>query len=187
MMRRIRIAAAIGLAGLYAASCSRAAEPVEDRSAGDETPAVTPVDTPPVEAPTLGALAQADIEAGLGEEPGCSLIQDGRNLLSAIEGDAIAKPYGTVRHFEFADSGEGEAATDGQAGMARAEGDSEEPDADLEEGGRFVAGTISVAIVPTEPREEQIGAVRFRQVAVTVRERGVEAPARFAAEWHCGA
>ncbi|MCA1750149.1 MAG: hypothetical protein LC634_11715, partial [Sphingomonadales bacterium] len=87
---------------------------------------------------------------------------------SAVEGDAIAKPYGTLRHFEFAGAGE-------ETGL----------DA-LREGGNFTAGAIAIAVTPAEGEGEQIGEVTVREAEVVFSEEGQPGVQTLEATWQCG-
>lgn len=126
---------------------------------------LTPVDEPPeIEAPVLAPLSFTDIEAELEAGAGCSVVADGKALLVAIDGDAIAQPYGTLRHFEF--DGEFEA---------------------LGDGGSFTAGVITIVVEPEEGEGEQIETQLVRPAVVTIREDGQEGEAEIRGEWQCGA
>ncbi|MGJ8537872.1 MAG: hypothetical protein ACSHW2_12015 [Parasphingopyxis sp.] len=135
---------------------------VED---GAEAPQLlTPVDTvPEVAAPELAPISYADIEAELEAGAGCSVEADGKALLVAVEGDAIALPNGTLRHFEF--------------------------DGDLDalwDGGTFTAGVFSITVTPGEGEGEQIEEVRVKPATVVIREEGQDGETEMRAEWHCG-
>ncbi|QLC23791.1 hypothetical protein HFP57_01240 [Parasphingopyxis algicola] len=136
-----------------------------DEAAEDSPQLLTPVDTPPpVELPVLAPISYAVIEAELEAGAGCSVVEDGKALLVAVEGDAIAQPNGTMRHFAF----------DG------------EPDA-LWDGGTFTAGVFSIEVTPGEGEGEQIEGVLVKPASVLVREEGQEGETEIRAEWHCGA
>jgi len=126
---------------------------------------LTPVDTAPeVEAPALAPISYADIEAELEAGAGCSIEDDGKALLVAVEGDAIALPNGTLRHFEF----------DGDFDV-------------LWDGGTFTAGVISITVTPGEGEGEQIEGVLVKPATVVVHEDGQDGETEMRAEWHCGA
>ena len=126
---------------------------------------LTPVDEPPeIEAPVLAPLSFTDIEAELEPGAGCSVVADGKALLVAIDGDAIAQPYGTLRHFEF-------------------DGDFDA----LGDGGSFTAGVITIIVAPEEGEGEQIETQLVRSALVTIREDGQEGEAEIRGEWQCGA
>ena len=136
-----------------------------DEAAEDAPQLLTPVDTPPEpEEPVLAPISNAVIEAELEAGAGCSVVEDGKALLVAVEGDAIALPNGTMRHFEFG----GEPET-------------------LWEGGTFVAGAISIEVAPAEGEGEMLETVNVKPATVTVREDGQEGETQMRAEWHCGA
>lgn len=157
------------LAGCERVDQGEPAEP-ETAEAGGEAPRLTPVDGPPApEEPLLAGLAYADIEAELEPGAGCHAEQDGKNLLTAIDGDAIAKPYGTLRHFEFAGAGEQERG----------------PDA-LWHGGSFTAGAITVTVAPAEGEGEQIGEVTVREAEIAFSEEGQPGARTLTATWQCG-
>ena len=169
-MKRARWMYGLGATAVLAA-CS---QPVEESApeetavaAAEETlPAqqLTPVDTAE-EAPALEPLSRIEIEGELEPGAGCHIEQDGKNLLTAVEGDAIARPYGTLRHFEF-------------------EGDLEE----MRGGGVFTAGAITIAVTPdAEAEGEQIGEVLVLPARVRVQEEGQRLASQFRAEWRCGA
>lgn len=158
-------------AALALMSCSSGSADDADRDAAadagetDEASKLTPVDAEPIdEAPLLGPVSTIEIEAELEPGAGCSVEADGKALLVAVEGDAIAHPYGTLRHFTFA-------------------GD---PDA-LWDGGAFTAGAITITVRPGEGEGEQIGEVLVKPARVTVREEGQVEQGEIAAEWRCGA
>ena len=131
----------------------------------EEPQRLTPVDEPPeIEAPVLAPLSFTDIEAELEPGAGCSVVADGKALLVAVEGDAIAQPYGTLRHFEF-------------------DGDFET----LGEGGSFTAGVITIVVTPEEGEGEQIETQLVRSAVVTISEEGQEGEAEIRGEWQCGA
>jgi hypothetical protein len=166
--RKSAIILAAGLVALAACSGGEGETQMTstvDEGAAEEPQTLTPVDTPPeIEAPALAAVARADIEAELEPGAGCSVEQDGKSLLVAIEGDAIARPYGTLRHFAF--------------------------DGDLDalwDGGDFTAGAITITVMPDEGEGEQIDEVTMRPARIVVREEGQEGEAEILAEWHCGA
>jgi hypothetical protein len=131
-----------------------------------ETPSrLTPVDTEPVvEAPALAPLSRAEIEAELEPGAGCSVEEDGKALLVAVDGDAIARPHGTLRHFAFA-------------------GDLEA----LQGGGVFHAGVITITVTPVAGEGEQVEGVLVRSTTVLIQEQGQEGETEMRAEWHCGA
>lgn len=136
-----------------------------DDAVEDSPQLLTPVDTPPpVELPVLAPISYAVIEAELEAGAGCSVVEDGKALLVAVEGDAIAQPNGTMRHFEF----------DG------------EPDG-LWDGGTFTAGAISITVTPGEGEGEQIEGALVKPASVLVREEGQNGETEMRAEWHCGA
>ena len=137
-----------------------------DEAAEDAPQLLTPVDTPPEEPeePVLAPISYAVIEAELEAGAGCSVVEDGKALLVAVEGDAIALPNGTMRHFEF----------DG------------EPDA-LWDGGTFTAGAISIEVTPGDGEGEMLETVNVKPATVTVREDGQDGETQLRAEWHCGA
>lgn len=124
---------------------------------------LTPVDTAPEVAPVLAAVSYADIEAELEAGAGCSIEQDGKALLVAVEDDAIALPNGTLRHFEF-------------------DGDFDA----LWDGGTFTAGAISIVVTPGSGEGEQVGEVLVKPATVMVREAGQDGETEMRAEWHCG-
>jgi len=169
-MNIVRRKSAILLAGgmLALAACSSGDGETQVTSTveeGDAVQALTPVDAPPeIEAPALAAVARVDIEAELEPGAGCSVEQDGKSLLVAVEGDAIARPYGTLRHFAF-------------------EGDLDV----LWDGGEFTAGAITIIVTPEEGEGEQIDTVTVKQASVIVRDDGQQGEAELRAEWHCGA
>ncbi|MBC2778188.1 hypothetical protein [Parasphingopyxis marina] len=171
-MTIVRRKSAILLAGgmLALAACSSGDGETQVTSTVEEgdshaVQALTPVDAPPeIEAPALAAVARVDIEAELEPGAGCSVEQDGKSLLVAVEGDAIARPYGTLRHFAFA-------------------GDLDA----LWDGGEFTAGAITIVVTPEDGEGEQIDTVTVKQASVRVREDGQEGEAELRAEWHCGA
>lgn len=133
--------------------------------AAEEPQLLTPVDTvPEVVAPVLAPISYADIEAELEAGAGCSIEDDGKALLVAVEGDAIALPNGTLRHFEF----------DGDVDA-------------LWDGGTFIAGVISIAVSPGEGEGEQIEGVLVKPATVVIREDGQDGETEMRAEWHCGA
>lgn len=143
-----------------------------DAGTGDGEPddqevvALTPVDTPEpeIEAPALAPISRVEIEAELEPGAGCSVESDGKALLVVVEGDSIARPYGTLRHFEF--DGEGDA---------------------FWEGGTFTAGAISIAVERGEGEGEQIEGLTVWPATVTVSEEGQSGRAVFDdVEWHCG-
>jgi len=135
-----------------------------DDAVEDEQRLLTPVDTPPeVEEPVLAPIFNAVIEAELEAGAGCSVVEDGKALLVAVEGDAIAKPNGTMRHFEF-DGG---------------------PDA-LWDGGTFTAGVISIEVRSADGKGERIETVTVKPAMVVVREDGQNGETELRAEWHCG-
>lgn len=136
-----------------------------DEAAEDVPQQLTPVDTPlPLEAPVLAPISNAMIEAELEAGAGCSVVEDGKALLVAVAGDAIALPNGTMRHFEFG----GDADT-------------------LWDGGPFTAGVISIEVTPEDGEGELIEAVTVKTATVVVREEGQDVAAEIRAEWHCGA
>lgn len=133
--------------------------------AAEEPQRLTPVDTvPEVETPALAPVSYADIEAELEAGAGCSIEDDGKALLVAVEGDAIALPNGTLRHFEF-------------------DGDFDA----LWDGGTFTAGVISIVVTPGEGEGEQIEGVLVKPATVVIREDGQDGETEMRAEWHCGA
>lgn len=130
----------------------------------EEPQLLTPVDTQPeIVAPILAPVSYAEIETELEAGAGCSIVDDGKALLVAVEGDAIALPNGTLRHFEF--DGEAEALWDG---------------------GTFTAGVISIRVSLGEGEGEQIDEVLVKPATVTIREDGQDAETEMRAEWHCG-
>jgi hypothetical protein len=132
--------------------------------ASDAPQLLTPVDTvPEVVAPTLAPVSYADIEAELEAGAGCSIEDDGKALLVAVEGDAIALPNGTLRHFEF-------------------EGDLDA----LWDGGTFTAGVFSITVTPDQGEGEQIEEVLVKPATVVIREEGQDGETEMRAEWHCG-
>ncbi|WP_299326562.1 hypothetical protein [Parasphingopyxis sp.] len=139
---------------------------VTDEGVEDEQPLLTPVDAPPEEPqePVLAPISYAIIEAELEPGAGCSVVEDGKALLVAVEGDAIALPNGTMRHFEFG----GEADT-------------------LWDGGTFTAGAIAIEVTPEEGDGEMVETVNVKPATVVVREEGQEGETEMRAEWHCGA
>lgn len=138
---------------------------VTHEAAEEEPQLLTPVDTPPeVEPPVLAPISYAVIEAELEAGAGCSVVEDGKALLVAVEDDAIALPNGTMRHFEFGG----------------------EPDA-LWDGGTFTAGVISIEVSPLEGDGEMIETVNVKPATVVVREEGQDGETEMRAEWHCGA
>ncbi len=165
---------------LLIAGCTQpeGGEAAEETAAGEEEPeqALTPVDTEPaVEAPALAPLSQAEIEAELEAGAGCSLEQDGKALLVAVEGDAIARPYGTLRHMTF-------------EVPQRTGNDGERPSElnALYDGGSFHAGAIRIQVLPEEGEGETIGEVTFRNARVVITEEN-EGSGEMEGEWHCGA
>lgn len=142
--------------------------PAETQVEAAEAPAqrLTPVDAPSAEdEPTLLApLTQAEIEGELEPGAGCSVEQDGKALLVAVEADAIARPYGTLRHFEHAGGLEA-----------------------LQDGGTFTAGAITITVTPEEGEGEQLGEVLVKRATVTMHEEGQPDSLAIRAEWHCGA
>ena len=164
---------AIALTALAGCERTEAPQPAEETGAvnGEEAPQLTPVDGPPSTPaePVLAGIAYADIEAELEAGAGCSVEQDGKNLLTAVEGDAIAKPYGTLRHFEF---------------TPHEESENGELDA-LWGGGTFTAGAITIAVTPEEGEGEQIGEVNEREAEVVFTEEG-QPSQTIAATWQCG-
>lgn len=159
-----------GLA-LVLAACSQSADvpAAEAESAEDGAQqALTPVDTPDsasIEAPALAPVSRAELEAELEAGAGCSLEEDGKLLLVAVDGDAIARPHGTLRHFTF--------------------------DGDLDalwEGGTFTAGVISVTIERGEGEGEQIEGVTAWPAIATIAEEGQDGSAVYEdVTWECGA
>lgn len=132
---------------------------------GDEPMQLTPVDTPEdVEALVLASISYAEIETELESGAGCSVVEDGKALLVAVEGDAIAKPNGTMRHFEFA-------------------GDLDA----LWDGGTFTAGAISIRVTPMDVEGERIDEVVSKPATVIVSEDGRDGQTEIRAEWQCGA
>lgn len=174
-MKRGWLIAAGALA--LAACSSQGDDATAEGDAGDEPQALTPVDTAPqIEAPALAPLSQAEIEAELEAGGGCSVEQDGKALLVAVDGDAIARPYGTMRHFSFGRAGEGEEYEAPSGSQLDA----------LYDGGVFRAGAITVTVVPEEGDGEQIGEVLVKTALVTISEEN-EGTGEIRAEWHCGA
>jgi len=157
-------------AALALVSCSSDSGDTADHDAAvdageaDEADLLAPVDGEPLdEAPLLGPVSTIEIEAELEPGAGCSVEADGKALLVAVEGDAIAHPYGTLRHFTFA-------------------GDADA----LRDGGVFTAGAITITVRPGDGEGEQIGDVLVKPARVTVREEGQAEQGEIAAEWHCG-
>lgn len=131
----------------------------------EEPQRLTPVDEPPeIVAPALEPLSLADIEAELEPGAGCSLVEDGKALLVAIDGDSIARPYGTLRHFEFA------------GGLD-----------ELTEGGSFTAGVITIVVTLGEDEGEMVETQLVRPATAVIREDGQEGEAQIRGEWQCGA
>ena len=171
-----------GLAAmLLVAGCTQpdgeAAE--SEAESGEETEsaqALTPVDTEPVtEAPALAPLSRAEIEAELEAGAGCSLQQDGKALLVAVDGDAIARPYGTLRHMTFE--------------VPQETGSDEERASELDalwDGGNFHAGTIRILVDVEDGEGETVGEVTYRNARVTITEEA-EGSGEMEGEWHCGA
>ncbi len=135
------------------------------RADDSETQTLTPVDAAPeIEQPALGPISRAEIEAELMPGAGCSVEDDGKALLVAVDEDAIAEPYGTLRHFRF----------DGETGA-------------FSEGGVFVAGAISVTIEPADVEAERVGEEAFsRPARITMREEGQSEDFVLEAAWVCG-
>lgn len=121
----------------------------------------------PAAEPAMAAVSRADIEAELDPGAGCSLVEDGRNLLVAVEGDAIAKPNGTTLHFQF------------EGGLV--EGDALQ----LFEGGAFTGHGITITVDPAETEGQQIEELIVKPANVTVA-RDTRRPETLAAEWQCG-
>lgn len=140
------------------AACSPDA-PEANVVAEENAPAPPRPAAPP---PEMGAIGMADIEAELAPGAGCSIVHDGRNLLVAVDGDAIAKPNGTTLHFDF-------------------EGDLEA----LFAGGAFTGQGITITVSPAETEGQQIEELNVKPASVTIAgEDG--ARTRFEAEWQCG-
>lgn len=163
----------LGAAIAMLAGCERvddgepAAEPAAQAEA--EAPRLTPVDEPAAsDEPLLAGLAYADIAAELEPGVGCHVEQDGKNLLTAVDGDAIAKPYGTLRHFEFVPAADEE-------GLEA-----------LWEGGRFTAGAITIHVTPAEGEGEQVGEVTVREAEIVFSEEGQPGAQTLEATWQCG-
>lgn len=158
---------------LLAGACSQPAEaPAEEAAAPEDSEpmALTPVDTPPdadsasLDAPELAPVSRAEIEAELEPGAGCSLEDDGKLLLVAVEGDAIARPNGTLRHFAF----------DGDLNA-------------LWDGGVFTAGAITITVERSEGEGERIDEVTSWPAVATVAEEGRSSDAVYeAASWECG-
>ncbi len=158
-----------GAAALILAGCN---EPAGEPDARDATPTensepqtLTPVDAAPeIEQPALGPISRAEIEAELMSGAGCSVEDDGKALLVAVDEDAIAEPYGTLRHFRF----------EGETG-------------EFSEGGVFVAGAISVTVEPADVEAEQVAEEAFsRPARITMREEGLSEDFVLEASWVCG-
>ncbi|MEM8696702.1 MAG: hypothetical protein AAGE05_11835 [Pseudomonadota bacterium] len=133
--------------------------------AAEEPQRLTPVDTPPeIEVPALGPISYAEIEVELEPGAGCSAFDDGKALLVAVEGDAIARPYGTMRHFEF-------------------DGDFDA----LWDGGTFTAGAITIIVTPEDGEGERVETQLVKSASILIREEGQEDEVEMRAEWLCGA
>lgn len=170
-----QVAIGLILPVLLLTGCRQGENPEPVEGAETETadaPALTPVDTPPPEPeePLLAGIAYADIEAALEPGAGCHIEQDGKNLLTAVAEDAIAKPYGTLRHFAF------ESAAEDPEGALDA----------LWAGGVFTAGAIAVTVTPADGEGEQVEEVNIRAAEVRFAEEGQPDEQVFAATWRCG-
>lgn len=144
---------------LALAACSPPDAPESNGVAAENAAEPAPPAAPP---PEMGAIGMADIEAELAPGSGCSLVYDGKDLLVAVDGDAIAKPNGTTLHFDF----EGDLAA-------------------LFAGGAFTAQGITITVTPAETEGQRIDELNIKPATATV-ERADGGRVRFEAEWQCG-
>ena len=119
-------------------------------------------DVPPVPAPRLEPLSRAEIEREISAGAGCDLSRDGRILLVAVGGEAIAK-------------------ADGRIVRLRAEG-SVEPN-----GAYFASDALRVSIGRASQEGRALDETTSWPARAAVSSPASDAPDEFDGSWTCGA